>query len=153
LRLDTAIRFPVRLVESDLAGGAILAAHIAAERSENAIFFDMGGTTAKICLIEKYQPETSRVFEVDRAARFLKGSGLPVRIPVIEMVEIGAGGGSIAWVDALHRIQVGPRSAGSSRARPVTAVAVPSRLSPMPMALGRPTHTSPAARSLDGEVG
>jgi N-methylhydantoinase A len=73
----------------------------------------MGGTTAKICLIEKYQPETSRVFEVDRAARFLKGSGLPVRIPVIEMVEIGAGGGSIARVDALKRVTVGPESASS----------------------------------------
>ena len=72
----------------------------------------MGGTTAKICLIEKYQPETARVFEVDRAARFLKGSGLPVRIPVIEMVEIGAGGGSIAHVDALKRVTVGPESAG-----------------------------------------
>ena len=75
--------------------------------------FDMGGTTAKICLIEKYRAETSRVFEVDRAARFLKGSGLPVRIPVIEMVEIGAGGGSIAHVDALKRVTVGPESAGS----------------------------------------
>ena len=73
----------------------------------------MGGTTAKICLIDDYQPHSSRVFEVDRAARFLKGSGLPVRIPVIEMVEIGAGGGSIAQVDALKRVTVGPESAGS----------------------------------------
>src|SRR5476651_1314481 len=73
----------------------------------------MGGTTAKICLIEQYQPKTSRVFEVDRAARFLKGSGLPVRIPVIEMVEIGAGGGSIARLDALKRVTVGPESAGA----------------------------------------
>src|SRR5476651_2665488 len=73
----------------------------------------MGGTTAKICLIEQYQPKTSRVFEVDRAARFLKGSGLPIRIPVIEMVEIGAGGGSIARIDDMQRVQVGPDSAGS----------------------------------------
>ena len=73
----------------------------------------MGGTTAKICLIEKYEPFKSRHFEVDRAARFLKGSGLPLRIPVIEMVEIGAGGGSIARVDELKRIVVGPDSAGS----------------------------------------
>ena len=73
----------------------------------------MGGTTAKICLIENYEPNSARVFEVDRAARFLKGSGLPVRIPVIEMVEIGAGGGSIAQVDALKRVTVGPESAGS----------------------------------------
>jgi N-methylhydantoinase A len=112
--LDTAVRFPVRLVESGPAGGAILAAHLAAERGENAIFsFDMGGTTAKICLIDDGRPLKSRAFEVDRSARFMKGSGLPVRIPVIEMVEIGAGGGSIASVDALQRILVGPRSAGS----------------------------------------
>jgi N-methylhydantoinase A len=84
----------------------------------------MGGTTAKICLIEKYQPETSRVFEVDRAARFLKGSGLPVRIPVIEMVEIGAGGGSIARLDALKRVTVGPESASSEPGPPATAAAV-----------------------------
>ena len=112
--LETAARFPIRLVESGPAGGAILAAHVAAERGEAKVLsFDMGGTTAKICLIEKYQPETSRVFEVDRAARFLKGSGLPVRIPVIEMVEIGAGGGSIAHVDAMKRVTVGPESASS----------------------------------------
>jgi N-methylhydantoinase A len=73
----------------------------------------MGGTTAKICLIENYEPNSARVYEVDRAARFLKGSGLPLRIPVIEMVEIGAGGGSIAYVDALKRVTVGPESAGS----------------------------------------
>ena len=75
--------------------------------------FDMGGTTAKICLIEDMQPLKGRSFEVDRTARFLKGSGLPIRIPVIEMVEIGAGGGSIARVDELKRITVGPDSAGS----------------------------------------
>ncbi|WP_342364253.1 hydantoinase/oxoprolinase family protein [Terrarubrum flagellatum] len=112
--IATARRFPVRLVESGPAGGAIFAAGIAARLGESKVLsFDMGGTTAKICLIEKFQPETSRVFEVDRAARFLKGSGLPVRIPVIEMVEIGAGGGSIARVDALKRVTVGPESASS----------------------------------------
>jgi len=73
----------------------------------------MGGTTAKICLIDEGRPQTSRTFEVDRQYRFTKGSGLPLRIPVIEMVEIGAGGGSIAQVDNLGRIQVGPESAGS----------------------------------------
>ena len=73
----------------------------------------MGGTTAKICLIDDYKPHTARLFEVDRAARFLKGSGLPVRVPVIEMVEIGAGGGSIARLDALKRVTVGPESAGA----------------------------------------
>src|ERR1700761_5852730 len=112
--IETARRFPVRLLESGPAGGAIFASQIAASLGESKVLsFDMGGTTAKICLIEKYQPETSRVFEVDRAARFLKGSGLPVRIPVIEMVEIGAGGGSIARVDAMKRVTVGPESASS----------------------------------------
>src|SRR5437763_15655160 len=74
----------------------------------------MGGTTAKICLIENFEPNGSRVYEVDRAARFLKGSGLPWRIPVTEMVEIGAGGGSIAHIDALKRVTVGPEGAGSA---------------------------------------
>jgi N-methylhydantoinase A len=112
--IETARRFPVRLVESGPAGGAIFAAQIAARAGESrALSFDMGGTTAKICLIDDFQPHTSRVFEVDRAARFLKGSGLPLRIPVIEMVEIGAGGGSIARVDALKRVTVGPESAAS----------------------------------------
>ena len=73
----------------------------------------MGGTTAKICLIDRAQPQTARVLEVARIYRFLKGSGLPLRIPVIEMVEIGAGGGSIARLDALKRIAVGPDSAGA----------------------------------------
>jgi N-methylhydantoinase A len=112
--LDTARKYPVRLVESGPAGGAIFAAQVAARGGEKRVLsFDMGGTTAKICLIENYEPMSARVYEVDRAARFLKGSGLPVRIPVIEMVEIGAGGGSIAQVDALKRVTVGPESAGS----------------------------------------
>ena len=112
--IETARRFPVRLVESGPAGGAIFAAEVAARAGEaRALSYDMGGTTAKICLIDDYQPHTARLFEVDRAARFLKGSGLPVRIPVIEMVEIGAGGGSIARLDALKRVTVGPESAGA----------------------------------------
>ncbi|MFY7959094.1 MAG: hydantoinase/oxoprolinase family protein [Elsteraceae bacterium] len=112
--IDVAARLPIRLVESGPAGGAILAAHIAGLTGEDKLLsFDMGGTTAKICLIERGQPQMSRSFEVDRAARFLKGSGLPLRIPVIEMVEIGAGGGSIARIDALGSIAVGPDSAGS----------------------------------------
>jgi N-methylhydantoinase A len=112
--LETAARFPIRLVESGPAGGAILAAHIAAERGEGKVLsFDMGGTTAKICLIHDATPYKARTFEVDRQSRFMKGSGLPVRIPVIEMVEIGAGGGSIARVDTLKRITVGPDSAAS----------------------------------------
>ena len=112
--LETAARFPVRLVESGPAGGAILAGRIALERGERRILsFDMGGTTAKICLIDDGEPLKARAFEVDRQSRFKKGSGTPVRIPVIEMVEIGAGGGSIARVDALQRILVGPDSAGA----------------------------------------
>ncbi len=111
---DTAIRFPVRLVESGPAGGAIFAACIARQHGlDQVVSFDMGGTTAKICFIDKARPQTARAFEVARIYRFAKGSGLPLRIPVIEMVEIGAGGGSIASVDALGRIAVGPRSAGS----------------------------------------
>jgi N-methylhydantoinase A len=112
--IDTARQFPVRLVESGPAGGAIFAAEVARRAGERKVLsFDMGGTTAKICLIENFEPQSARVYEVDRAARFLKGSGLPVRIPVIEMVEIGAGGGSIAKVDALKRVAIGPESAGS----------------------------------------
>lgn len=112
--LETAARFPIRLVESGPAGGAILAAHVAGERGEKRVLsFDMGGTTAKICLIHDATPHRSRTFEVDRQSRFMKGSGLPVRIPVIEMVEIGAGGGSIARIDSLKRITVGPDSAAS----------------------------------------
>jgi len=112
--LETATRFPIRLVESGPAGGAILAREIARECNlPRLLSFDMGGTTAKLCLIDHFQPHASRSFEVDRVYRFKKGSGLPVRIPVIEMVEIGAGGGSLAQVDKLRRIQVGPQSAGS----------------------------------------
>ena len=75
--------------------------------------YDMGGTTAKICMIDDARPQTARIFEIARAARFMKGSGMTVRLPVIEMIEIGAGGGSIAGIDGLGRISVGPRSAGS----------------------------------------
>jgi N-methylhydantoinase A len=111
---ETAIRFPVRLVESGPAGGAIFAACIARQHGlDQVVSFDMGGTTAKICFIDKARPQTARAFEVARIYRFVKGSGLPLRIPVIEMVEIGAGGGSIAAIDALGRIAVGPQSAGS----------------------------------------
>ena len=112
--IDTAARYPVRLVESGPAGGAILAAHIARSLGEDRVVsFDMGGTTAKICMIDNGEPLLSRTFEVDRAHRFMKGSGFPVKIPVVEMVEIGAGGGSLAHVDNLGRIRVGPESAGA----------------------------------------
>ncbi|WP_375230475.1 hydantoinase/oxoprolinase family protein [Roseobacter sp. S98] len=112
--LETASRLPVRLVESGPAGGAILAARIAAETGETDVLsFDMGGTTAKLCLIDRGRPQMARRFEIARAARFIRGSGMPVRIPVIEMIEIGAGGGSVAAVDGLGRVTVGPESAGS----------------------------------------
>ena len=112
--LETAVAAPIRLVESGPAGGAILASHLARELAlGDVLSFDMGGTTAKLCVIDGGEPLHSRTFEVARSYRFKQGSGLPVRIPVIEMVEIGAGGGSIAGVDDLDRIHVGPESAGS----------------------------------------
>jgi N-methylhydantoinase A len=113
--LETASRFPIRLVESGPAGGAILASRMAkALKLPDVLSFDMGGTTAKICLLKNYEPERAHRFEIARAYKDMKGSGIPVRIPVIEMVEIGAGGGSIARVDKLNRITVGPDSAGST---------------------------------------
>jgi len=113
--LQSGIDEPVRLVESGPAGGAVLARQVAEQiGAKRALSFDMGGTTAKICFIDDYQPQISRSFEFGRVHRHLKGSGLPIRIPVIEMVEIGAGGGSIARVNHLGVVQVGPDSAGSS---------------------------------------
>lgn len=112
--VETACRFPIRLVESGPAGGAIFAGDLARRSGlERVLSFDMGGTTAKICLLDGGKPQTARGFEVARVGRFKKGSGLPLRIPVIEMVEIGAGGGSLAHVDGLGRIAVGPESAGA----------------------------------------
>ncbi|MFN3661119.1 hydantoinase/oxoprolinase family protein [Yoonia sp.] len=114
ISIENAAEFPVRLVESGPAGGAVFAAHIAARYGLGKILsFDMGGTTAKICLIKNQTPKTARVFEVARSYRFKKGSGMPISIPVIDMVEIGAGGGSLAHVDAMRQIRVGPESAGS----------------------------------------
>ena len=114
MSFQDAIKFPVRLVESGPAGGAMFAADLASRYGLKKILsFDMGGTTAKICLIDDYKPKTSRVFEVARTYRFKKGSGIPISIPVIDMVEIGAGGGSLANVDSLNQIRVGPKSAGS----------------------------------------
>jgi N-methylhydantoinase A len=114
ISIESAIEFPVRLLESGPAGGAIYAADYAARYGlDRVLSYDMGGTTAKICLIENRTPKTARSFEVARTYRFKKGSGMPISIPVIEMVEIGAGGGSIGWVDELRQIRVGPQSAGS----------------------------------------
>ena len=114
ISLESAADFPVRLVESGPAGGAVFAANIAARYGlDKVLSFDMGGTTAKICLIKNQTPKTARVFEVARTYRFKKGSGMPISIPVIDMVEIGAGGGSLAHVDSMRQIRVGPESAGS----------------------------------------
>ena len=112
--LDAALEAPVRLVESGPAGGAVLAAHLARTLElDRVLSFDMGGTTAKLCVVDGGRPQRSRTFEVARSYRFQKGSGLPVRVPVVEMVEIGAGGGSVAGVDDMKRIRVGPESAGA----------------------------------------
>lgn len=112
--VETASAFPVRLVESGPAGGAIFAAHFAEKFGLDAVLsYDMGGTTAKICLIDDRTPQMAPSFEVARSLRFIKGSGMPITIPVIEMIEIGAGGGSIAWIDAMGRIRTGPESAAS----------------------------------------
>ncbi|HET7037012.1 MAG TPA: hydantoinase/oxoprolinase family protein, partial [Thermomicrobiaceae bacterium] len=112
--VETAQRFPVRLIESGPAAGALAAAHWGRLVGKpNLLSFDMGGTTAKACLIEHGQPLITSQFEVDRVYRFAKGSGLPIRASSIEMIEIGAGGGSIARVDQFGLIKVGPESAGS----------------------------------------
>ena len=114
ISIGSAIKFPVRLIESGPAGGAIFASEIAARHGiDAALSYDMGGTTAKICLIDEQSPRSAKTFEVARTHRFTKGSGMPISIPVIEMIEIGAGGGSIANVDDLKQIRVGPLSAGS----------------------------------------
>jgi N-methylhydantoinase A len=164
--LDMACRFPVRLVESGPAGGAIFSAHIARECGlDRVLSFDMGGTTAKICLIDDHQPQTARSFEVARIGRFKKGSGLPLRIPVIEMVEIGAGGGSIAHVDALGRITVGPESAGAdpgpacygrqgTQPTVTDANLLLGRYDGARFAGGRlQLHAAPAAAAMDAQVG
>jgi len=111
---ETASRFPVRLLESGPAAGALAAAQAGIlSGHRDLLSFDMGGTTAKLCVIENGQPSKTHEFEVDRVYRFRKGSGLPVRIPVIDMIEIGAGGGSIARVDSLGLLKVGPDSSGA----------------------------------------
>ena len=111
---ETAARFPIRVVESGPAAGAIIAAYYGKLLNEKKVVsFDMGGTTAKIALIEKGVPRVTTDFELARVYRFRKGSGIPVKLPVIEMVEIGAGGGSIARIDEIGLLKVGPESAGA----------------------------------------
>ncbi|MFJ9780591.1 hydantoinase/oxoprolinase family protein [Amycolatopsis sp. NPDC101161] len=108
--VDTAARHPIRILESGPAGGALAAAAIG---PDDLLAFDMGGTTAKLCLIAGGAPLVTHQFEVDRKYRLLPGSGLPVQVPVTDMIEIGVGGGSIARIDALGLLTVGPDSAGS----------------------------------------
>ncbi|RPH62808.1 MAG: hydantoinase/oxoprolinase family protein, partial [Burkholderiales bacterium] len=111
---ETASRFPVRLLESGPAAGAIGAAYIARAMSHpKVLFFDMGGTTAKAFIIDDGAPIVARKLEVAHVYRFKRGSGLPVQVPAVDMIEIGAGGGSIARVDALGLLKVGPDSAES----------------------------------------
>ncbi|MCC6791209.1 MAG: hydantoinase/oxoprolinase family protein [Thermomicrobiales bacterium] len=112
--VDTAARFPIRLIESGPAAGALAAARYGELTNRPSLLsFDMGGTTAKCCLIDDGRPSLSAEFEVSRVYRFKKGSGLPVKVPVIALIEIGAGGGSIARIDNLHLLKVGPDSAGA----------------------------------------
>ncbi|MCY3580176.1 MAG: hydantoinase/oxoprolinase family protein [Acidimicrobiia bacterium] len=111
---DTCVRYPIRLLESGPAAGALAAASVGQDLGRNSLLsFDMGGTTAKLCVVDDGEPLVTHDFEVDRRYRFKKGSGLPVRVPVIEMIEIGAGGGSIARIDSLGLLKVGPESAGA----------------------------------------
>ncbi len=111
---EVASAYPIRLIESGPAAGALAAVfHGARQHFDRVISFDMGGTTAKICLIDQGKPLLTTDFEAARVYRFKKGSGLPLKVPVIEMVEIGAGGGSIARVDKMGLLKVGPDSAGA----------------------------------------
>ena len=111
---ETAARFPIRMLESGPAAGAHAAsAHARRLRLRNLLSFDMGGTSAKICLVRNHAPQVTVEFEAARVARFKRKSGLPIRVPVVDLIEIGAGGGSIARVDALGLPAVGPKSAGS----------------------------------------
>ncbi len=166
ISVESAIEFPVRLLESGPAGGAIYAADYAAGYGlDKVLSYDMGGTTAKICMIEDRVPKTARSFEVARTWRFKKGSGMPVSIPVIEMVEIGAGGGSLGWVDEMKQIRVGPESAGSepgpasygrggSKPAVTDADLLLGRLDPERFAGGDiRLQTQPAVAAMQAEIG
>ena len=111
---DDAARLPIRLVECGPAAGALAGSWFARRLGEQRLLcFDMGGTTAKSCLIEDGEPELTNTFEVARMYRFKKGSGFPVSVPSVDLVEIGAGGGSLARVDELGLLKVGPESSGA----------------------------------------
>lgn len=112
--ISEAKKSPIDLLESGPAAGAISAAHYSGQDAyANLLAFDMGGTTAKLCLVEKSRPAIAYTFEAARQQRFAEGSGLPIRITTIDLIEIGAGGGSIAYKDELGLMKVGPKSAGS----------------------------------------
>ena len=111
--LREARRAPVQLLESGPAAGALAAAFMAGSEEERLLAFDLGGTTAKLCVVERGEPEVVFGFEAARQARFTEGSGLPIRISTVDLIEIGAGGGSIARRDAIGLLKVGPDSAGS----------------------------------------
>jgi N-methylhydantoinase A len=111
---ENAKKFPVRLIESGPAGGTMAAVFYSDLLNiRNLVAFDMGGTTAKISMVQEGRPATVSTFEAARLRRFMKGSGLPLMIPAIDMIEIGAGGGSIGWIDALGLLRVGPESSGA----------------------------------------
>ncbi len=113
--IDGARKSPIHLLESGPAGGAMAGVFFGTHlEEENLLCFDMGGTTAKACVIYEGKPEITNHFEAGRVKRFKKGSGLPVRIPVIDLIEIGAGGGSIARVNNIGLLTVGPDSASST---------------------------------------
>jgi N-methylhydantoinase A len=111
---DDAARTPIRLVESGPAAGALAGSFFARRLGEDRLLcFDMGGTTAKACLVEHGEPELTNTFEVARVYRFKKGSGFPVSVPSVDLVEIGAGGGSLARLDTFGLLKVGPESSGA----------------------------------------
>jgi N-methylhydantoinase A len=111
---EVAAEFPTRIIESGPAAGVVATADFAKKGGHRDVLaFDMGGTTAKACLVRDGEPSITTNYEVGRADRLLKGSGLPVKLPVVDMIEIGAGGGSIARVDELGLLEIGPESAGA----------------------------------------
>ena len=113
--VETASRFPVRVIESGPVGGVIMCQHIKALAGIEAAFaFDMGGTTAKLCLLQGEEPHRATEYEVARVHRFKSGSGIPIKVPCVDLLEVGAGGGSIAGINPLGLLQVGPESAGAA---------------------------------------
>ena len=115
LHPETAKDMPAALVESGPAAGVLAACHFGRlTQRDQVIAFDMGGTTAKACLVNDGVPELAREIEAARVKRFMRGSGYPIRLPVVELIEIGAGGGSIAWIDNLGLLKVGPEGAGAA---------------------------------------